>query len=117
MKIIIKENKRDKIVTDWLDKNYGKLLIIPGPDSVEIHYNEKGERIFSYYPNIGTVHLNNDLVDLLVSIFDFGDKDLNNVITPWIKKRYKIPIKRLDYRQWWCPLCGRYHVTTYHIED
>ena len=117
MKIIITENKRNNIVTKWLDMDYGDL--VKGSTGHRyIYYLDKGRnKIFTFNRNTGIVELSEEITNQLVSMFDVtSGYDINNIFIPWLMERYNLYVEKVVYTTWHCNKCGRYHITKYHID-
>ena len=117
MKFIITENKRNQIVTDWLDNNYGNLK----PEqhkiaSVTSYVDDNGDEVFSYdWYGLLTIEMV-DLQTMLFTLFNLDKDSLNRIFIPWVKERYDIQVKDIQYTTWHCNKCGEYHPTKYHID-
>ena len=117
MKFIITENKRNQIVTDWLDKNYGNLK----PEqhkiaSVTSYVDDNGDEVFSYdWYGLVTIH-NSDLQTMLFTVFNLDKDSLNSIFIPWMMERYYIKVNDVRYTTWHCNKCGEFHPTKYHID-
>lgn len=103
MKILIKESKRYKLITDWLDKTYGNKLIYT---RANVNYSWGylkdlgGETIFLYSEVTGSVTLNNEgLNNIIKTIFDIEDSEFFSIFGPWIEKNYNKPVKSV-YPYW-----------------
>lgn len=117
MKFIITENKRNQIVTDWLDNNYGNLK--PEQHNIASHtsyVNDNGDEVFtSNWSGLVTID-NSDLQTMLFTVFNLDKDSLNSVFIPWMKERYNEKIKMVQYTTWHCNKCGEFHPTKYHID-
>lgn len=115
MKIIITENKRNSVVTKWLDKNYSNL--IPKTLSQTTYYvDESDNDIFSYSYGDVTIE-DSGLQSDLFNVFNLSRYELNTIIKPWVEQTYGIDIDLVQYTTWHCNNCGKYHPTKYHIKE
>lgn len=97
MKFLITESKIEKLIIDWLDKNYGNLKA--STDSQDILYkNDDGESILYYskFFNMVTI-INPSLIKMLWSIFNLEESSLRPIFIPWFKKHYGISIGDVEY--------------------
>jgi hypothetical protein len=122
MKLIITESKINRIVTKWLDSEYGKLRKYTGNSTYRyIHYKDNdGLTIFRFNLNTDVVTIiNPDLENDLKTIFGLDGDKLNDIFIPWFKEKYKIKPRLVKFQEttYHCNDCGRYHTTKYHIED
>jgi hypothetical protein len=117
MKIIITENKRNNIVTKWLDMDYGNL-VMGSTGHRYIHYLDKGRyKIFTFNRESRIVELSEEITNQLVSMFGVtSDEDINDIFIPWLMKTYNLYVEKVMYTTWHCNKCGRYHITKYHID-
>ena len=118
MKVVITENKRNSIITKWLDINYGDLKKYSIGDRY-VEYLDKGNNsVFTFSRETDIVELYQEITTQLVSIFGItSGTDINNIFIPWLMDRYNLHVKRILYTTWHCNNCGGYHITNYHIED
>jgi hypothetical protein len=122
MKLIITESRMNSIVTKWLDKNYSKLKKHAAKGGyMYTHYRDDDYlSIFRYNRSTGLITIiNPDLQENLISMFGVDDNRLNDIFIPWLKKTYNLTVPSVKYFEttYHCNECGRYHNTTYHIDD
>jgi hypothetical protein len=122
MKMIITESKMNRIVTKWLNDDYGDLRKYSGYGSyMYTHYkDDDGLTIFTYNRSSDVITIiNPDLENDLKTIFGLDGDKLNDIFIPWFKERYKIKPRLVKFQEttYHCNDCGRYHTTKYHIED
>ena len=122
MKMIITESKMNRIVTKWLNDDYGDLRKYNAKGSyMYTHYKDDDElTIFTYNRNTGLVTIiNPDLENDLKSIFGLDGYGVNDIFIPWFEERYnlQVPVVKFQETTYHCNECGRYHTTKYHIED
>lgn len=116
MKFIITESKRESAVINWLNKKYGNLTVSGDVDKWFI--DEKDNIIFLYnrFTDVVTIEssgLQNDLFET----FGLSRYQLNQIVKPWFEKTYGIEIDMVRYNTHYCNRCGKYHPTTYHIDE
>lgn len=94
MKLIITENKRNKVVTDWLNKYYSNLFVKEYPRwgiTDYIDTDVTGLKVF--YSENGILFItNSNLKDDLRDIFNVSRDDLNNIFIPFMKDNYNLDI-------------------------
>ena len=119
MKIVITENKRIKVVTKWLDDNYGDLNPIIDNNPIYITFTDNnGDDILLYNSNSkGMVIINDVLQDSLKEMFGVKYNQLDDIFIPWIRNTYGKEVKFVMYQTWHCNTCGKFHPTKYHIDD
>jgi hypothetical protein len=116
MKFIITESKRESAVINWLNKKYSNLTVSGDVDKWFI--DEKDNVIFLYneLSNEVTVEGRGLQYDLFET-FGLKRYQLNQIVKPWLEKTYGIDIDMVWYTTYHCNRCGKYHPTTYHIDE
>jgi hypothetical protein len=100
MKLIITESKINRIVTKWLDQEYGKLRKYSGNSTYRyIHYKDNdGLTIFRFNLNTGMVTIiNPDLEMGLKSMFGLTGYEVNDILIPWLEERYNLHVERVQF--------------------
>jgi hypothetical protein len=118
MKIVITENKRNKIVTKWLDDNYGNMNVVyeDNPRYITFRDNDD-EDIFLYNINTDTLSIMSPETQRGLKMFGLNKNVMNSIVKPWMESLYGFPIKVVNYQTWYCNTCGKFHSEPYHIED
>lgn len=119
MKISLPENKRNNIVTKWLNNNYGDLNPVIDDNPRYVTYTDNGGVDILLYNNNtkGLLILDNTLQDSLKQMFGVKYNQLNDILIPWMGYNYGEDVKFVTYQTWHCNTCGRFHPTKYHIDD
>jgi hypothetical protein len=94
MKIIISENKIEKIALKWLDKTYGDLEIVDEKKYPEnIDYRKGGEMIFNYNIKTNVVYINNSFIWFdLRNHFGMTYKQIQRLTKKWIEDRFGLKV-------------------------
>ena len=94
MKIIITENKLERVAINWLNKNYGDLE----PYETEEHpgyifYKKGNDVIFDYSIRSGRVFVNYDEIwSFLESFFGMDDYQLTVLLKNWVEEYYNLSV-------------------------
>ena len=102
MKVIITENRRNKAITKWLDKNYSNLEKYAAHIVSEfIHYkDENRETIFFFNRRVGVVTITDKtLYQDLKYMFGLSPYELNDILIPWLEERYNLHVERVVYSE------------------
>ena len=118
MKIVITENRRNEVITKWLDKNYGDLSqkTLSKFSQTTYYVDELDNDMFSYSYGDVTIE-DSGLQSDLFNVLGLNRYNLNLILKPWIEKTYGIDVDLVQYTTWHCNNCGKYHPTKYHIDD
>ena len=94
MKLIITENKRDKIAIKWLNDNYGDLESFKTKIKPSyIFYRKNGEVIFDYNKKDGVVFVNYKKIwSFLESFFGMDFHQIRDLIIKWVKEHYNLRV-------------------------
>jgi len=118
MRIIITENRRNEVVTKWLDKNYSDLIGMKNIHGIIYYKKKDGKTMFSFHTAYGDVTIEDSgLQSDLFNIMGLNNYNLNVILKPWIEKTYGINIDLVQYTTWHCNRCGKYHPTKHHIDE
>lgn len=98
MKIIIKESKRDKLILNWLDKNYSDLKKFESRAHFAdiVFFVKNGNVIFVYEKDnnvVGVSYVN--LWSILESFFNLNYDEISDIMKLWVEKNYDFPISRV----------------------
>jgi hypothetical protein len=108
MKIIITENKLDRVISKWLTKKYSEMDIYDHDNQPWCLYLDKnGEIIFLYHYKDNELYVSKDVMKFLIKIFSIDDdKQVKPIIGNWFEehndlKSYKvIPWDFSDASDW-----------------
>jgi hypothetical protein len=94
MKVIITENKRDRIALKWLDNNYGDLKPFETEKYPNYIFYKKGDEVmFEYNKENGVVFINyDDVWSFFESFFDMGYKQIQNITKLWVEENYNLRV-------------------------
>jgi hypothetical protein len=95
MKIIITENKLERVAINWLNKNYGDLEQFDSsrqyPDY--LFYRKGNKIIFDYNIRSEIVHVNYaEIWSFLESYFGMTYHQIYNLIKVWIEEHYDLDV-------------------------
>ena len=99
MKVIIKESKRNKVVTKWLNKYYNNLSIKEYPRWGVMDFfttDEPRHKVFIYESGVLLITSPN-LIDELNNIFNVNKDDLNDIFIPFMKDNYNLDVISVTY--------------------
>jgi hypothetical protein len=94
MKVIITENKLEKVAIKWLNDNYGDLE----PSETEkypdyIFYGRGDEVIFNYNKKNGVVYINYDEIWVFFeSFFDMNYQQIQDSTKLWVEEHYNLRV-------------------------
>lgn len=92
MKYIISENKLDRVVLKWLNKNFGNLTEVVKGDKT--YYVDKNKLpLFFYRQNVkdGFIYFNYERIWLLLGpIFGLNVLQKREILSRWLEKSYNL---------------------------
>jgi hypothetical protein len=92
MKIIITESSRDRLVLNWLNKEFGDLTEVVRDDRT-FYVDKDGLPLFYYNQDSkdGYVHINyNRIWVFFESIFGMDDLQTKDILTIWLEETYNL---------------------------
>jgi len=92
MKIIITENRLNKVVLKWLDNEYGNLISVIKNKKV-FYVDENGLPLFFYYSNEKTrnLYINYEKIwQLLKTIFSMDYLQIHDILKIWLEETYNL---------------------------
>jgi DNA/RNA-binding domain of Phe-tRNA-synthetase-like protein len=92
MKIIITENKRDRLVLNWLNKEFGNLTEVVRGDKT-IYVDQNGLKLFYYYQDSKnrSVYINyNRIWIFFESIFGLDYSQTQKILKLWLEETYNL---------------------------
>lgn len=94
MKLIITENKRNRLAIKMLEEKYPNFKLYRHPGYSEIFLSDKGMFKMSYSSETKTLYVKDDVWDWLTSWFGFTDGEVRYLLLNWFNDRYRFkPIK------------------------
>jgi len=89
MKIIINENRRERIVIKWLEDKYGGLKHKVSKDYSDLYYFMKnGYVVMDYYGKYGTLHAGNGIIDFIMKTFGMDRDESKEIVKLWFQESY-----------------------------
>jgi hypothetical protein len=112
MKIIITENKLEKIAIKWLNDNYGDLEPYETEEYPDyIFYQQGNEIIFDYNKKNGNVHVNyEEIWSFFESFFGMEYEQIQEITKIWVEERYNLRVTTTGSSN--CILCSRWRNVT-----
>jgi hypothetical protein len=87
MKIIITENKLDRVIGKWLSKKYSEMDIYDHDNQPWCLYLDKnGEVIFLYHNNDKELYVAKSVMKFLINIFSIDEDQIKPIIGEWFQK-------------------------------
>jgi hypothetical protein len=92
MKIILTENKRDRLALNWLNKEFGNLTQVVRGDRT--HYvDQNGLTLFYYYPNdkIKVIFIDYTRIWIFFeTIFGLDYEQIQDILKIWLEETYNL---------------------------
>jgi hypothetical protein len=103
MKIIITEDKLNKITINWLNDNYGDLEPYKKDKYPDYIFYLKGDKIiFDYNNRNGLVYVNyNEIWSFFESYFGMNYQQIQDITKEWVEEHYNL---RVSTTKWFCKL-------------
>jgi hypothetical protein len=97
MRIIITENKLDRVIGKWLSKNYSKMDIYDHDNKPwSLYVDKNGDVIFLYQNNDKELYVAKDVMKFLFNIFSIDeDKQIKPIIGEWFQKHNDLRIEKV----------------------
>ena len=94
MKIIITENKLERVAINWLNKNYGDLEPFETGKYPDFIFYKKGDKIiFDYDKKYGVVSISYDEIWLFFeSYFGMNQQQIQDLTKVWVEEHYKLGV-------------------------
>lgn len=94
MKLIITENKRNRVIIKWLNSEFGDLTPFKtGKYPNYIYFMKDGEVVFDYNKKNGSVAVSNDKIwSILESFFELKYKEIQDLTKQWVEEHYKLGV-------------------------
>jgi hypothetical protein len=92
MKIIITESSRDRLVLNWLNKEFGDLTKVVKDDKT-YYVDEDRKPLFFYYQDSknGYVYVNYERIWVFFeSIFGLNYSDSQEIVKVWLEETYNL---------------------------
>jgi hypothetical protein len=87
MKIIITENKLDRVIGKWLSKNYLGMDIYDHDNQPwHLYVDKNGEVIFLYHNNDKELYVAKDIIKFLYDIFSIDVEQTKDILSEWFEK-------------------------------
>jgi len=95
MKIIITENKIEKVAINWLNKKYGDLESIETEKHPDyIFYKKDDEVIFDYNKKNGDVYIDYDRIwSFFKLVFDMNNQQIQDLTKVWVEEHYNLRVR------------------------
>lgn len=95
MKIIITENKLERVAINWLNKNYGNLVPFESEEEPDYLFYKKGNRgIFQYNKNRKNIYVNYyEIWTFFELYFSMSNEQIQHIIKMWVEEQYNLSVK------------------------
>jgi hypothetical protein len=88
MRIVITEDKRNRLAINWFEEEYPDLKIYRHPGYEEIFVSDKGIFKMSYVKSMNALFIKDDIWDPLRSWFGFDNKEVSDLLLNWANKKF-----------------------------
>lgn len=94
MKIIITESRREKLVIDWLNKNYSDLNPTENRSFPDYIFYSKNDEVFFDYDKLSRVLYvsYDDVWKLLESFFGMENSEIQRITKKWFSEYYGLEV-------------------------
>jgi hypothetical protein len=97
MKVIITENKLEKVAIKWLNDNYGNLKPHRQTKYYDYIFYKKGnEIIFDINKYSGDVYVSDDIWSFLMDVFGMSYEDITKITKEWITNHYHLDVRKTE---------------------
>jgi len=107
MKLIITENKRNKVAIKWLNNNYGDLEPYETKDYFGSVFYKKGDDVIFEYNKNGYVYVSYDKIcSFFEHMFSMEYKQIQDLTKEWIEEHYNLRVTKVltvtnpNYDRW-----------------
>ena len=95
MKIIITENKLDRVISKWLSKNYSEMDIYDHDiQPWSLYVDKNGEVKFLYQFKENELYVSKDIIKFLYDIFSF-EKPIQPICGNWFEKHTGLKVEKV----------------------
>lgn len=99
MKIIINENRLNKIIGKWLNSEYGDLDVYDHNDEPLIFYVDKeGDIIFLYETKSNELYVSIEIIKFFYSMFSIDIEQTKDILVEWFEKH--TGLKPVQFLSW-----------------
>jgi len=102
MKIIITENKIEKVAINWLNKKYGDLEPFETDDEPNYVFYKKGDNIiFDYNKKNGYVYVSyGEIWSFFELFFNMEYKQIQDITKIWVEEHYNLRVTITVVTKW-----------------
>jgi hypothetical protein len=95
MRIIITENKLDRVISKWLSKNYSEMDIYDHDiQPWSLYVDKNGDIIFLYQNKENELYVSKDIIKFLYDIFSF-EKPIQPICSNWFEKHTGLKVGKV----------------------
>jgi hypothetical protein len=94
MRIIITENKRIRLSTNWLEDEYPDLKKIIFPSHEGVFISNKGMWIMLYNSRVKGFYVLSEIWDYMRSMFGFDNDEIAELLLEWGNKKFGFRAKK-----------------------
>lgn len=96
MKIIIAENKLEKVIGKWLSKKYSELDIYDHDNQPWVMYVDKdGDIFFLYQYKQNELYVDKSVIKFLFNIFFIDELQLKSILENWFEEHTGLKISKV----------------------
>jgi hypothetical protein len=94
MKLIITENKRNRLAINWLEDEYPDLKKITFPGHEEVFISDKGMFKMSYISRTKRFYVLDEIWDFIRSVFGFDNDEVGELLLDWGNNKFGFRAKK-----------------------
>ena len=96
MRIIITENKLDRVIGKWLSNNYSELDIYDHDTQPWVLYvNKNSEVKFLYQTKENELYVSKDIIKFLYNIFSIDEKQIQSICGNWFEEHTGLKVEKV----------------------
>jgi O-phosphoseryl-tRNA(Cys) synthetase len=94
MKIVITEDKRNRLAINMIEEDYPDLKKITFPGHEEIFVSDKGMFKMSYISRTKRLYVLNEIWDFIRSMFGYDNDEVSELLLDWGNKKFGFRAKK-----------------------
>jgi hypothetical protein len=96
MRIIISENKLDRVISKWLSKNYSEMDIYDHDiQPWSLYVDKNGEVKFLYQFKENELYVSKDIIKFLYVIFFIDEKQIKSICGNWFEEHTGLKVEKV----------------------
>lgn len=96
MKILINENKVDKLIGNWLETEFGGLghkVSVNYPD--QYYFIKNGNVVMDYYGKYSRLCVDDNIVNFIIKMFGKSWVESKDIVGEWFQNSYNLDVNFL----------------------